>query len=121
MLKRIITVTILLPYIFTGALFSGKFRCCLVTPYCVVFFQGSFSYSNCACVAKTGQTSGEATKGSCGFDCRFNLLVFLIILALMPFTACVNDIPATIVTLRFVMYSIGLDHVLRKMLLYHIT
>ena len=79
-------------------------RCYLVTFLCVISFQGSFSYSNCACVAKTGQTSGEATKGTCGVDCRLKLLLFLIILALMPFTACLNDIPATIVTLRFAMY-----------------
>lgn len=78
--------------------------CYLVTLLCVVSFQDSFSYSNCACVAKTGQTSGEARKGTCGVDCRLKLLLFLIILALMPFTACVNDIPATIVTLRFAMY-----------------
>ena len=32
----------------------------------------------------------------------------------MPFTAFVNDIPATIVTLRFVMYSAALGHVLQK-------
>jgi len=76
--------------------------------------KGSFSYSTCACVAKTGQTSGEATKGTCGVDCRLNLLLFLIILALMPFTACVNDIPATIVTLRSVppaqrSYALGIQ------------
>jgi len=76
--------------------------------------KGSFSYSNCACVAKTGKTSGEVRKGTCSVDCRFELLLFLIILGLMPFIACVNDIPAITVTLRSVppaqrSYAVGIQ------------
>jgi len=77
-------------------------RCFLLILFCAVSFQGSFSYSNCACVATTGKMLGEAKKGICHVDCGLNFLLFLTILALLPFFTFTNEIPATIVTLRFV-------------------
>jgi len=80
-------------------------RCYLVILFCVISFQGSFSYSNCACVTKTGKTTGEAKKGTCDVDCGLNFVLFLTLLALFPFLMFLNDTPATIVTLRFVKHT----------------
>ena len=78
-------------------------RCYLVILFCDVSFQGSFSYSNCACAAKTGQTTGEAKKGICAVDCGLNRMIFLAILGFLPFMTFMNGTPGYIVTLRFVM------------------
>ncbi|XP_020613788.1 solute carrier organic anion transporter family member 4C1-like [Orbicella faveolata] len=64
--------------------------------------KGSFSYSNCACVAKTGKTSGEAKKGTCDVDCGLNRMIFLAILGLLPLKTFLNGTPGYIVTLRSV-------------------
>ena len=76
--------------------------------HCAVSFQGSFSYYNCACVAKTGKTSREAKKGFCAVDCKLNRTIFLTILGLLPFLTFLNGTPGYIVTLRFVTGELGI-------------
>ncbi|XP_078360965.1 solute carrier organic anion transporter family member 4A1-like [Oculina patagonica] len=76
--------------------------------------KGSSSYFNCACVTRTGKTSGKAKKGSCYVDCGLNFVLFMAILALMPLMTFMNHTPAYIVTLRSVppgqrSYALGLQ------------
>ena len=92
-------MTWILPYMFTVCCLARRY---LVIFFCTVSFQGSFSYSKCACVTRTERTSGKAKKGTCVVDCGLNFVFFLSILALLPFLTALNDTPATIVTLRFV-------------------
>ena len=66
----------------------------------LIFLQGLFSYANCACVARTGETSGKVKKGNCFADCGLNFVLFLIILGLIPFLTFSGFTPAYIVTLR---------------------
>jgi len=83
--------------------------------------KGSFSYSNCACVATSGKTSGEAKKGICAVDCGLNRMIFLAVLGILPFMTFLNGTPGYIVTLRSVpptqrSYALGIQMDLTRIL-----
>ena len=69
---------------------------------CFHLFQDSISYSDCACAAKAGDTSEQMKKGYCHVDCGLKFMLFMAVVSLLPFLTFMNNTPAFIVTLRFV-------------------
>ena len=71
------------------------------------FFQtGSWSYSNCNCLADIGQFPGEVNKGICLVECRVKFTLFLTLICATVFLTFLNYTPALIVTLRFALFVV---------------
>lgn len=63
-------------------------------------FQTSALYENCACLASEPK---EVHKGACQVDCGIRLTLFVIVMAVITFMTFINDTPAMIVSLRYVL------------------
>lgn len=82
---------------------------------------GSWSYTNCTCLADIGQFPGEVNKGICLVDCRIKFTLFLTLVCATVFLMFLNLTPAMIVTLRSVpktqeSYALGHQMTLMRVL-----
>ncbi|CAH3198233.1 unnamed protein product [Porites evermanni] len=67
---------------------------------------GSWSYSDCTCLADIGQFPGEVNKGICLVECRVKFTLFLTLICATVFLTFLNYTPALIVTLRFALFVV---------------
>lgn len=62
--------------------------------------QTSALYENCACLASEPK---EVHKSACHVDCGIKLTLFVSVMAVITFMTFINDTPAMVVSLRYVL------------------